>query len=71
MNFSGGKNVSLAGSAPGEQVSAVLDFSDTLRKFMLRGQPLFNNRSDPPRITTMPGGVVRWSYDLELKRSGE
>jgi hypothetical protein len=39
---------------------------------VVHGQPLFNvNRSDPPRTQVMPGGMVRWSYELELKRSGE
>ncbi|HEU5125059.1 MAG TPA: hypothetical protein VFW05_13470 [Verrucomicrobiae bacterium] len=72
MNFSGGKKLSLNGTAPADQVSAVLDFSDSLRKFMVRGQPLFDVRQvDPPRTQVMPGGGVRWSYELELKRSGE
>jgi hypothetical protein len=71
MNFSGGKKLSLSGSAPADQMSAVIDFSDTLRKFSVRGQPLFDTRrNDPPRPSVVPGGI-RWSYELELKRTGE
>jgi hypothetical protein len=72
MNFSGGKKLSIAGSAPADQVGAVIDFSDNLRKFVARGQPLFSvGQNTPPKTSVMPGGTVRWSYELELKRTGE
>jgi hypothetical protein len=71
MNFSGTKKtLSLRGTASGDQVSAILDFSDKLRKVVVRGQPLFDTRkNDPPHVSVRPGGDVTWSYDLELKRT--
>jgi hypothetical protein len=72
LNFSGGKKLSLSGTATADQVGAVIDFSDSLRRFVVNGQPLFDSRNvDPPRTSVMQGNAVRWSYDLELKRSGE
>lgn len=72
LNFAGGKRLSLNGTAPSDQSGGVIDFSDSLRKYVARGQQLFDlQKNDPPRITVMPGGMVRWTYDLELKRSGE
>lgn len=70
MNFNNGSRLSLAGSA--NDAGAVLDFSDKLRRAIARtGQPLFNpNRFEPPRTQMNPGGgAVRWSYELELKRT--
>jgi hypothetical protein len=71
MNLSGGKKLSINGTAPGDQVGSVIDFSDKLRKFLIHGQPLFKPNNEPPRTSVMGGTVVRWSYDLELKRTGE
>ncbi len=72
LNFSGGKKLSLSGSAPADQAGAVIDFSDSLRKFSVRGHPLFDtSRNDPPRTQVVPGGGINWSYELELKRTGE
>ncbi|HYG21708.1 MAG TPA: hypothetical protein VEH04_02915 [Verrucomicrobiae bacterium] len=72
LNFSGGRRVSLSGTAPADQVGAVIDFSDSLRKFVVRGQQLFDQqKNEPPHTQVMPGGIVRWTYDLDLKRTGE
>lgn len=71
MNFSGGKKLTLSGTASADQVGSVIDFSDSLRKFTVRGQPLFDQKKiDPPRTQVMQGGI-RWNYELELKRTGE
>ncbi|MBC8096670.1 MAG: hypothetical protein H7Y43_12745 [Akkermansiaceae bacterium] len=72
LNFSGGKKLSLNGSASADQAGAVIDFCDNLRKFSVRGQPLFEtSRNDPPRSQVVPGGGITWNYELELKRTGE
>jgi hypothetical protein len=72
LNFTGGKKMSLNGTAPADQVGSIIDFSDSLRKFVIRGQQLFDLRqNDPPKTHVMAGGIVRWSYELELKRTGE
>ncbi|HLP75844.1 MAG TPA: hypothetical protein VK327_02920 [Candidatus Paceibacterota bacterium] len=71
LNLSGGKKLSLSGTAPAEQLSTVIDFSDSLRRYAVNGQPLFDNRNvDPPR-PSVQGSTIHWSYDLELKRGGE
>jgi hypothetical protein len=70
MNFSGGTKLALNGTAPADQVGAIIDFSDKLRKHVANGQPLFKPNAPPPRTQVIGGTTVRWSYDLELKRSG-
>jgi hypothetical protein len=69
MSFGDGRRVTLVGS--GNEPGEVIDFSDKLSKYVVRGQPLFNRaKYEPPRITGNPsGGTVRWSYELELKRT--
>jgi hypothetical protein len=69
MSFGDGRRVTLVGS--GSEPGEVIDFSDKLSKYVVRGQPLFNRaKYEPPRITGNPsGGTVRWSYELELKRT--
>jgi hypothetical protein len=69
LNFNDGRTLSLRGSAPTEQVTAVTDFYDNLRKWKNNGQLLFDpNSGDVPRTSVMPGGAaVAWSFELDLK----
>ncbi|HXT13881.1 MAG TPA: hypothetical protein VN873_20190 [Candidatus Angelobacter sp.] len=70
LNFNDGKTLSLRGTAPTDQVTAVTDFYDNLRKWKKDGQPLFNANGGDFRGTQLsPGGAtVSWSFDLDLKR---
>jgi hypothetical protein len=69
LSFNDGKTLSLRGTAPSDQVSAVFDFYDNLRRWKKDGQALFDvNASEPPR-TTVNGALVNWSFDVELKRT--
>ncbi|HEX4263917.1 MAG TPA: hypothetical protein VH597_06220 [Verrucomicrobiae bacterium] len=69
MNFIDGKTLNLRGTAPADQVTAVTDFSDSLRKWKNSGKPLFDeSTSGTPNISlNAGGGTVSWSFELELK----
>jgi len=73
MNFSEGRRVALSGDAPADQVKIVTDFCDSLRKAAARGQPIFDARNaETPHTALSPGGAtVRWTYSLDLKRTGQ
>lgn len=72
LNFNDGRTLSLRGTAPTDQVTAVTDFYDNLRKWK---NPKNNNQlmfdpgaSEGPRTSIAPGGAaVSWSFELELK----
>jgi hypothetical protein len=72
MNFSdvNGSRLSLTGTAPADQVLAVSDFYEKLRKSVdSEGKPLFGpNEGGVPSTSLNPGGAtVRWSFDLDLR----
>ena len=69
LNFNDGKTITLRGTAPTDQVTAVTDFYDNLRKWKNNGQPMFDpNAGESPRTSIAPGGsAVSWSFELELK----
>ena len=72
MNFSdlNGSRLSLTGTAPADQVLAVSDFYEKLRKWETAdGKPLFgSNEGGVPTTQLNPGGgTVRWSFELDLK----
>jgi hypothetical protein len=70
LNFNDGKTLVLRGTAPTDQVTAVTDFLDSLRKWKRNGQALFNENADAPHISLNAGGAsVTWSLELELKRT--
>jgi hypothetical protein len=73
LNFNDGKTLSLRGSAPTDQVSAITDFYDNLRKWKNGTQAMFDTEGgDPPHTAVNPGGAtVSWNFDLDLKQSGK
>ncbi len=73
LNFNDGKTLSLRGTAPNEQVTAVTDFYDNLRKWKKGTQPLFETAGgEPPNVHGGGAvGTVNWSFDLELKQTGK
>jgi hypothetical protein len=72
LNFNDGKTLSLRGSAPTDQVTAITDFWDNLRKWKKGTQPLFESAgAEPPHTDMNPGaGSVNWNFELELKQPG-
>jgi hypothetical protein len=77
MNFNDGYNgvrtLSLRGTAPADQVTAVTDFSDSLRKWKNGGKSLFDEgASGTPNINLNAGGAtVSWNFELDLKGSAK
>ena len=72
LNFNDGKSISLRGTAPTEQVTAVTDFYDNLRKWKKGTQPLFDPvSSDGPRTQIRDAVSVSWNFDLELAQPGK
>ena len=73
FNFSEGKRLTLSGSAPADQVKALIDFEAAMRKADLNGQVFFDpGKGDNLSYHANPGaGSVNWNFALELKRSEE
>jgi len=73
MSFNDGRTLNLRGTAPTAQVTAINDFYDNLRKWRKGGQPLFDvNSGDAPRTSLNQGAaMVSWSFELELKQTGD
>ena len=73
LNFGDGKNLTLSGSAPAQQIIGANDFSGKLRKATIRNQPMFDlNGGDAFAAHVNPGGAVaNWSFGVQLKRSEE
>lgn len=75
MNFTDGTKLALRGTAPADQVLAVTDFYDKLRKWETHGegepvQRLFDDSGDGPRTSLNPGGqTVTWTFDLGVKQN--
>ena len=77
LNFTDGTKLSLRGTAPGDQVLAVTDFYDKLRKWETHGegepvQRLFNDTGEGPRTSLNPGGqTVTWTFELDIKQTSK
>lgn len=70
MSFSKGKTLSVFGSAPGDAMTKINDFSDALRHVTSNGEPLFKLVTVPQ--TTRRGNDVTWNFSAELtKGEGE
>jgi hypothetical protein len=70
MNFSGGKRLTLAGTAPSDQTDQLYAFENEMRKATTRdGQPLFDPNKGESIQFRVQGATASWSLGLELKRS--
>jgi hypothetical protein len=70
LDFADGRKLTLNGTAPADQVMAVIEFSGIMRKAQVRGQPMFD-RLKPDQFTQRgnPGAsTVTWSFVLELNQ---
>ena len=69
MNFSDGRRLTLAGTAPGDATKELYAFEGEMRKATIRGQPLFDpNRGESIQFRVQ-GATASWSLSLELIRS--
>lgn len=70
FTFSDGRKLALSGNSPADAVNAVIDFYGAMRKATLNGQPMFDPAKGNELSTrTGPGGVMFWSFSLELKQT--
>jgi hypothetical protein len=69
LSFNDGKTLSLHGTAPTDQVAAVTDFYDSLRKWKKDNHSLFDPASEGLRTSLNGPATVAWSFELELKGS--
>jgi hypothetical protein len=69
LSFNDGKTLSLHGTAPTDQVGAVTDFYDNLRKWKKDKDALFDPASEGLRTSLNGPATVTWSFELELKRT--
>jgi hypothetical protein len=70
LDFRDGAKLSLAGSAPADQVNPIIAFNSALRKALVNGQPLFS-RVDSPSYHQSANNTVDWSFECELNRTEE
>lgn len=70
FGFGGGQTLSLAGTAPADQVNTLLDFNSAMQKATLNGKPMFapGGETVHPRQS---GNTVSWSFSLQLLHSEE
>ncbi len=69
MNFDG-RTLSLHGTAPTDQVTAVDDFYDNLRRWKKGTQAIFDTSGgDVPRRGLRDASTVNWSFELDLKQT--
>jgi hypothetical protein len=70
FNFSGGKRLTLRGTAPADQVQQTLDFERIMRRATIgNGDPLFDLSKTENLIVNQRGNIYSWEWNLELKRS--
>lgn len=69
-NFSDGRHLALAGTAPGDKAQQVYAFEASMRKAVVEGQPLFDpTAGERTNMRLGAGNVMNWSFTLELKRT--
>jgi hypothetical protein len=72
LNFNDGRSLSLRGTVPTDQVTALNDFYDALRKWKKDNQPIFDTSAGTVPNTSMKDpSTVSWSFELELKQPGK
>ena len=69
MNFSDGRRLNLAGTAPGDTTDQLYAFEGDMRKATIRGQPLFDPNKGESIQFRITGATAAWTLSLELKRS--
>jgi hypothetical protein len=67
--FSGGKRLTMAGTAPADQADQLYAFENDMRKASVRGQPLFDPDRGEGIQLRVQGATATWSLSLELKRA--
>jgi hypothetical protein len=71
FSFGDGHTLSLNGTVTSDQITAITDFYDALRKAQLNGQPMFDPISGDQLTYRQNGNQVTWNFSLELQRTEE
>ena len=69
FSFGNGQRLSLNGTVTSDQITAITDFYDALRKAQLNGQPMFNPDGGEQLTYRQNGNQVTWNFSLELRRT--
>ena len=69
LNFSDGRRLNLAGTAPADQTDQLYAFEGDMRKATVRGEPLFDPNKGESIQFRVQGPTASWTLSLELKRS--
>jgi hypothetical protein len=71
LNFNDGRSLSLRGTVPTDQVTAVNDFYDSLRKWKKGKQAIFDAGGGTiPNTSMKDPSTVSWSFELDLNQGG-
>ncbi len=68
LRFEKGKTLSIFGSAPETVAIKVTDYYNTLRKVVVKDQPLFTPSGKPPTIRNRGNQQLSWNFSYDLKR---
>jgi hypothetical protein len=69
FSFGDGQRLSLNGTTTADQVTAITDFYDALRKAQLNGQPMFSSTDGEPLSYRLAGGQETWNFSLVLQHT--
>jgi hypothetical protein len=70
FTFRDGKEIVLNGTASGDDMGRIIDFSDAVKRAKVDGRQLFNPaRGDAPTRRPGPGNTIAWTFSLELNRT--
>ncbi|HXF09797.1 MAG TPA: hypothetical protein VN625_03360, partial [Desulfuromonadaceae bacterium] len=70
FSFSGGRQLTLAGTAPSDQIETLFTFNTVMQKAMLNGKPMFTTEGSVVNPSTHDGKIF-WSFSLQLANTGE
>ena len=67
FSFARGRSLLLVGTAPADKVTKITDYNAELRKYELKGSPLFTSVTSPSIGQGGAPQTMRWQFNCELK----
>jgi hypothetical protein len=72
FSFANGETLSLAGTAPADQITALFNFNSAMQKVTLNGQPVFTSEGGETVSPRQIGNNnVSWNFSLKLQNAEE
>ena len=72
FSFANGETLSLAGTAPADQINALFNFNSAMQKATLNGQPVFTSEGGETVSPRQIGNNnVSWNFSLKLQNAEE